>query len=202
MKDLWLDPQQWDLSSLQTQWAQAEPFPYVIFDGLLSEEHQEELLAAFEEEPCELMRDEIFTFTASGKSPITPALRAFRASLESAEVRDAIRAITQKETQRVELRGYAYQAGHYLLPHSDHQQEQGRKLAFAYYVKTPAPVLGGELELYSCKYHEGEIVETRSVTVLQPTPNRMVLFHVGDESLHQVREVLEGTRLSLSGWFF
>jgi hypothetical protein len=202
MTNLWLNPQHWPLSSLQTQWAQAKPFPYAVFDALLSEDHQAELLAAFEEEPCEILRDEIFTFMASAKSPVTPALCAFRSALQSPEVRHAIHAITQKQTQRVELRGYAYQPGHYLLPHSDHQQEIGRKLAFAYYVKTPTPVIGGELELFECKYHQQEIVETNSVTILQPVPNRMMLFHVGDESLHQVREVLEGTRLSVSGWFF
>ena len=202
MNNTWLTPQQWNLSSLRAQWAQAKPFPYVLFDDLLSEANQAELLAAFEDEPCELLRDEIFTFMASAKSPVTPPLRAFRSALEDRAVLDAICAVTQKNTQRVELRGYAYQPGHYLLPHSDHQQELGRKLAFAYYVKTPSPVVGGELELFSCKYQEQEIIETRSVTILQPSPNRMVLFQVGDESLHQVREVLEGTRLSISGWFF
>ena len=198
----WLNPQTWNLTDLRAQWSQAKPFPYVILEDLLSEAHQAELLAAFEDEPCEVLRDEIFTFMASAKHPTTQALRAFHSALGSEAVRDALYAVTQKKTQRVELRGYAYQPGHYLLPHSDHQQEQGRRLAFAYYVKTPAPVLGGELELFDCEYRDGEIVETRAVTQLLPTPNRMVLFHVGEESLHQVREVLEGTRLSLSGWFF
>jgi Rps23 Pro-64 3,4-dihydroxylase Tpa1-like proline 4-hydroxylase len=202
MTNLWLTPKQWKLSLLQDDWTKAKPFPYVVFDELLSEKHQEELLAAFDEEPCELLRDEIFEFMVSAKIPVTKAIQAFRAALESPDVLSALQAITKKQAQRVELRGYAYQSGHYLLPHSDHQLDMGRKLAFAYYVKTPEKVVGGELELFDCRYEGEEIVETRSVTLLAPIPNRMILFHVGDESLHQVREVLEGTRLSISGWFY
>ena len=32
--------------------------------------------------------------------------------------------------------------------------------------------------------------------------NRLVVFDVGDGSLHQVHEVLAGLRISLAGWFY
>ncbi len=34
------------------------------------------------------------------------------------------------------------------------------------------------------------------------TANRLVVFDVSDVSLHQVREVLAGLRISLAGWFY
>jgi Rps23 Pro-64 3,4-dihydroxylase Tpa1-like proline 4-hydroxylase len=66
-------------------------------------------------------------------------------------------------------------------------------LAFAYYLPTPAPPEGGELELFR---------GFESARVIEPRPNRLVVFDVGDGTLHQVREVLAGLRLSLAGWFY
>ena len=101
------------------------------------------------------------------------------------------------------MRAYAYCAGHYLLPHTDHQQGVGRALAYAYYFPSPEPPEGGELELFRCTLHEdGEIVAIESACLVEPRPNRLVVFDVSDVSLHQVREVLAGLRPSLSGWFY
>jgi Rps23 Pro-64 3,4-dihydroxylase Tpa1-like proline 4-hydroxylase len=48
----------------------------------------------------------------------------------------------------------------------------------------------------------GEIALTVSARVIEPRSNRLVVFEVGDVSLHQVREVCAGLRISLAGWFY
>jgi len=41
-----------------------------------------------------------------------------------------------------------------------------------------------------------------SARLIEPRPNRLVVFDVSDVSLHQVREVVGGLRISLAGWFY
>ena len=91
------------------------------------------------------------------------------------------------------MRAYAYRPGHYLLPHTDHQDGLLRQLAYAYYLPSPEPPTGGELELFA---------NMQSAKLIAPRDNRLVIFEVGDTSLHQVREVLSGLRISLAGWFY
>jgi Rps23 Pro-64 3,4-dihydroxylase Tpa1-like proline 4-hydroxylase len=198
----WLDLAGRDPAALSLRWREAKPFPHFLLDDAFSPAHEAALLAAFEDEPCELLRDEIFSFLVSAKQPQGEAFSALRASWSEPDFLRLLGDITGKTLSRVELRGYAYQAGHYLLPHSDHQHEVGRQLAFAYYVRTPWEIAGGELELFSCVSEGGEIVQTTPAGRIAPIANRLVIFHVGDESLHQVCEVLAGTRLSVSGWFY
>ena len=99
------------------------------------------------------------------------------------------------------MRAYAYRPGHYLLPHSDHQHGLQRVLAYAYYLPSPQPAAGGELELFRCRIDNDAIVATDSELLIEPRANRLVVFDVSDVSLHQVREVVGGLRISLAGWF-
>jgi Rps23 Pro-64 3,4-dihydroxylase Tpa1-like proline 4-hydroxylase len=102
----------------------------------------------------------------------------------------------------VDMRAYAYRPGHYLLPHTDHQDGLARVLAYAYYLPSPEPPRGGELELFACELAGGEITSVSSGRVIEPRANRLVVFDVSDASLHRVHEVLAGLRLSLAGWFY
>jgi Rps23 Pro-64 3,4-dihydroxylase Tpa1-like proline 4-hydroxylase len=100
------------------------------------------------------------------------------------------------------MRAFAYRPGHYLLPHTDHQAGLERLLAYAYYLPSPESPRGGELELYRCELKDGELAVTEPATRIEPKPWRLVVFDVSDVSLHQVREVLGGLRISLAGWFY
>lgn len=161
-----------------------------------------ELLAILDEEPVETFASEVYLFDASTPEPRTEALRRLRETFCDA-FGPPLSRITEKTLRRVDMRAYAYREGHYLLPHSDHQPGVGRALAFAYYAPSPEPPVGGELELFHCETNgEGEIVATESALVIEPKSDRLVVFDVGDLSLHQVREVMSGLRVSLSGWFY
>jgi Rps23 Pro-64 3,4-dihydroxylase Tpa1-like proline 4-hydroxylase len=196
-------PSTWDLPALAARFRKARPFPHLILDDFIADHCRADLLDAFGEEPCTRFHDEIFDLLASAPNLEHPVLQSFRDELASADILTAFHHITGKRVSRIEMRGYGYESGHYLLPHADHQRGIGRALAYAYYLDTPFPAEGGELELFDCTFDAiGEIIATTPAGRITPTPNRFVLFDVGDASLHQVREVTAGARFSLSGWYY
>jgi len=190
-----------DDGKLAEAWRAAQPFPHLVFDDFVPADALPELLAILEEEPVERYEGDIFTFDASAPEPQTDELRRLRDAFAST-LAPPLSRITTKQVSRADMRAYAYRVGHYLLPHSDHQVGLGRALAFAYYLPSPEPPDGGELELFRCRAEHGALVSTESALLIEPRPNRLVVFDVSDVSLHQVREVLGGLRISLAGWFY
>lgn len=188
-----------DEAALAAEWSGATPFPHVVIDDFAGD--AEALLAILDEEAVERYEGEIALFDASAPEPVTEDFRAIRASFASALAAPLTR-ITGKTVRTVDMRAYAYRPGHYLLPHTDHQDGLARVLAYAYYLPTPEPPVGGELELFACTLRDREITRVESGRVIEPRPNRCVVFDVSDASLHRVHEVLEGLRLSLAGWFY
>ncbi|MBZ0233154.1 MAG: 2OG-Fe(II) oxygenase [Deltaproteobacteria bacterium] len=189
------------IENLSKNWRAAAPFPHVVIDDVIPPDALGSLMAMLDEEPVDPYEGDLFTFDASAPEPRTDELRAARDDL-AATLAPVLSRVTGKAVTRADLRAFAYREGHYLLPHSDHQQGLGRALAYAYYLPSPEPPVGGELELYRCTIVAGEIVATESALLVEPRPNRLVVFDVSDVSLHQVREVVRGLRLSLAGWFY
>jgi hypothetical protein len=190
-----------DEAKLASAWRAASPFPHLVLDGFAPPEARADILAVLEEEPVEPYTGDIFAFEASAPAPRTVLLTGLRDAFGAA-LAPALSRITDKTVRRADMRAYAYRAGHYLLPHSDHQASAGRALAFAWYLASPEPPRGGELELFACRMDGEAIVETSSACLIEPRPDRLVVFDVSDVSLHQVREVLGGLRISLAGWFY
>jgi hypothetical protein len=199
---MWRLGSSWDdEAAIAEAWRTAAPFPHLVFDAFLPEGALPDLLAILEEEPVADYEGDIFAFEASSPEPRTDALRGLRDSF--AEILAApLSRITGKALRRADMRAFAYRVGHFLLPHSDHQEGVGRALAYAYYVPSPEPPEGGELELFTCEMSGSEIVRTTSARLIEPRANRLVVFDVSDVSLHQVREVMGGLRVSLAGWLY
>jgi len=190
-----------DELALARAWRAARPFPHLIVDDVLAAADLGPLLELLEEEPVEPYEGDIFAFEATAPEPRTAAVRALRDDF-AATFAPPLARITGHPVRRVDLRAYAYRVGHYLLPHTDHQVALGRVLAYAYYLPSPEPPIDGALELFRCEVAAGELVVTEPAQRIAPRPNRLVVFEVGETSLHQVREVLGGQRLSLAGWFY
>ena len=188
-----------DEAALARAWAAATPFPHVVIDDAVAD--PDALLAILEEEAVERYEGEIALFDASAPEPATPEFRAVRDAFADAFAAPLSR-ITGKPVRTVDMRAYAYRPGHYLLPHTDHQDGLARVLAYAYYLPSPEPPTGGELELFACELAGREITRVAAGHVIEPVANRLVVFDVSDASLHQVREVMAGLRLSLAGWFY
>lgn len=199
---MWRTSAAWgDEAGLAERWRAATPFPHLVFDDFVGDEALTEIFAILEEEPVEHYRGDIHAFDASPPEPATEALRTLARSFAAAYA-PALGRITGKTVSRVDMRAYAYRRGHFLLPHTDHQQGVGRQLAYAWYLPSPEPPEDGALELFQCDVDGGAIVRTVSARVIAPRANRVVFFDVSDVSLHQVREVLGGLRVSLAGWFY
>lgn len=179
-----------DEGAIAREWQQARPFPHIVVDDAVA--NLAPIFAALDEEPAAPYEADLFVFEATAPEPATAELRAVRDGFASA-LAPVLSRVTGRAVSRADMRGYAYRAGHYLLPHSDHREGLARSLAYAYYVPSPEPPAGGELELFD---------GFTSATLIEPRGNRLVVFEVSDRSLHQVREVLAGVRLSLAGWFY
>lgn len=190
-----------DERALADAWQRARPFPHLVVDDFVARDELTELFAVLDEEAVDGYEGDIFRFDASPPEPATAEFRALRDELAAA-LAPRLSRITGKPVSRVDMRAYAYRPGNYLLPHTDHQDGLARALAYAYYLPSPEPPRGGELELFACRVERGEIAATESALVIEPRPNRLVVFDVSDVSLHQVREVLGGLRISLAGWFY
>ena len=197
-----LGPAWRDEDALARAWRSAQPFPHVVIDDFAPAAALPGLLALLDDEGVAAYEGDLFAFDATAPAPTTGELRELRDAFGAA-LAGPLSRITGKPVARADLRAYAYRVGHYLLPHSDHQDGLARALAFAYYLPSPEPPRGGELELYRCGVGaDGELGSTESACVIEPRANRLVVFDVSDVSLHQVREVLGGLRLSLAGWFY
>ncbi len=190
-----------DEAKLAESWRAAAPFPHLVLDDFLAADRLPDLLAILDEEPVETRARDIYVFDASAPEPATDGLRALREDFGRTYA-PVLSRITGKTLGRVDMRAFAYRPGHYLLPHTDHQPGFDRQIAYAYYVPSPEPPADGALELYRCELEGAEIVATESARVIEPRANRIVFFDVSDVSLHQVREVLGGLRISLAGWFY
>jgi Rps23 Pro-64 3,4-dihydroxylase Tpa1-like proline 4-hydroxylase len=190
-----------DEGALAAAWRAAEPFPHVVLDDMLADDGLAALLAVLDEESVDGYEGDIFRFDASAPEAVSPEFCRMRDEFAAA-LAPALSRITGKAVTSVDMRAYSYRPGHYLLPHSDHREGLTRVLAYAYYLPSPEPPEGGELELFACRVESGEIVATDSARLIEPRSNRLVVFDVSDVSLHQVREVVGGMRLSLAGWFY
>lgn len=196
-----IDPSRWDAGLLRDAWGAATPFPHVVMDDVAPPAVLAELAAAFEVEDASRIQDEIFDVMASGRELVEPALRRFRDDLDAPDTRAWVEAVTGMPVARADARAFAYLEGHYLLPHAD-DDDGHRRVAYAFYVQNLGPLEGGELELFACTREGDVITETRAAGRIEPRPNRWVLFEVSPRSLHQVREVTAGGRLSIAGWFY
>jgi hypothetical protein len=197
----WIDFSRWDVTALTAAWRAARPFPHIIVDDVLREDELMQLRVAVSREPHHGHFDHFYEMMGSPNPVEHPVLREFEAALGAETTLATIAAISGKPVTRVEMRSYVYLAGNFLLPHSDFHHELDRLVAYAYYLLPRETSIGGELELFDCDMEGDDVVATRSALTIEPRGNRMVIFDVSPGSLHQVREVTAGGRVSLSGWF-
>lgn len=203
---LTLSPRRWLEGDAAARFRAATPFAHLVVDDFVPERVHAELRAAFDDEDAERLQDEIFDVTASASPPVSGALAAFHAALEDRSVLDVVSEIAGEPLVSVETRAYVYASGQYLLPHADRDEGRRRALAYAFYVDAMKDdegrdLEGGELDLYETEMRDGDIVRATVRTTIAPRANRCALFAVGPASLHRVREIRAGVRLSLAGWF-
>jgi Rps23 Pro-64 3,4-dihydroxylase Tpa1-like proline 4-hydroxylase len=197
-----IDAGAWNLRVLERRWQRSLPFRHIVMPNAVGAEDCALLTAALDEEPAERMANEIYEVNATGEQLTQPALTALREELTGEAMLTALRTLSGKRVTHVKARGYAYTSGHYLLPHADRDVDSLRRVAFVLYVAVSDDLEGGELELFHCETEMGQIIATDPAGRIAPQVGTLVLFDVSETSLHQVREVIRGTRGSISGWFY
>lgn len=196
-----LDLRRWDPAALAASWRDARPFPHVILDDFLHPVSLQELREAVASEAHAADSSDFFEFMGSATPMQHATLARFTGEMGGEPTRAFVAAITGKPSRGIEMRSYVYLAGSYLLPHSDHRTGLPRVISYAYYLVGASHCIGGELELFAC-HHDGEEIDSAEPALLiEPRPNRLVIFDVSPVSLHQVREVTLGGRVSLAGWY-
>ncbi len=186
----WLEFAPLDTDALAAQWRAAAPFPHVQVESLISDKALSALRYGVSAEPHWPNRSELYEMMASGDEVTNRMLGRFATAIRAPEFMAAVTAITGKSVSSVQVRSYVYLEGSYLLPHTDLGDGSERRVAWIFYLSERTACEGGELELF------GE-----PPTLIEPIANRLVLMDVSDDSLHQVREVTRGARISLAGWF-
>ena len=117
-------------------------------------------------------------------------------SFWQSDVREFIQAITQTELKTIDMSGFIYESGDYLLAHDD--KLEGRKIAYILNLSENFKEAdGGQLDLFETK----EEHPIRIVKSIPPTFNTLTIFKVLPTSFHQVREITKKKRLSIAGWF-
>ena len=187
-----------DLDPAAHAFRTAAPFAHLVLDDAVEAHQLARMAAAFDDEPQLLIENEIYLHLRSSEPPMTGPLRDFCAALQASCA--TVARLCGQPLSRAGGSAYVYLPGHYLLPHSDSRQSEGRAVAYAFYVG--APEAGGALELFACERRDDQIVRTEPVKRIEPRANRLVLFEVHDFALHQVCEVLAGARTSIAGWFY
>ena len=191
-----LGPAWRDEPALAAAWRAAEPFPHLVIDDFQPGGTLARILELLDDEHVDRYEADLFAFEATAPEPASEGLRALRDDF-ARMLGPPLSRITGTPVARADMRAYAYRPGHYLLPHSDHQDGLDRRLAYACYLPSPELPAGGELELYRVAPDA-----ITSAKLVAPRANRIAFFDVSDRSLHQVREVTAGLRLSLAGWFY
>jgi Rps23 Pro-64 3,4-dihydroxylase Tpa1-like proline 4-hydroxylase len=195
-----LDVSRWKIADLRAEWCAARPFAHVILDDFLPAADLAALREAVAREAHYANTTDFYEVMASELPPRGERLTGLARELDGA--RRFFSDVSNKPLGRVDLRSYVYLGGSFLLPHSDAGADAMRQVAWAYYLLPRSSSTGGELELFDCAMHGDEIIAATSGKLIEPVENRFVFFDVTPASLHQVREVTSGGRVSLSGWFY
>ncbi len=203
MKNSWLNLKL-DLSELKTQFQTNKPFEHISILDLFNPNNLEELIKELNKLDYYLEDHDLYQFlrTIDFKHIQNEKVKEFRDFIFSEDFVSIIEKIVGFDLVRNKGDLHSLKLGntHYLLCHDD--QVQDRSIAFILNLSVNwKEEYGGSLDLFSVdsKNEPKEIVKK-----IIPKFNQFNMFKVSDKSFHQISEVEveDGSRLSISGWFY
>jgi 2OG-Fe(II) oxygenase superfamily len=189
-----------DLKSLQSDYRNAKPYPYLVFDDLFSAAALDGILSEMPDWDSETLvrQREDYITKASLRSAVDMGDRTFEfvSAIHSAPFLYLVSQITGVEALLPDP--YMTGAGLTIMPeggrfavhadrNTDHYCGLKRRLAMLIYLnKDWSPDLGGQLELW-------DTAATECQKAITPDFNRVVFFEVEDVNFHAVRPVTKGS---------
>lgn len=171
-----------------------KPFPHLIIDDLVN--NLDDLKEACKGLDLIESNSDLYNFLRTDDFVISknPVIVKFLADMKKriiplvAEIVD-----TPLDNTKLSIDYFEYHKGHYLLCHDDEVDD--RIVAFVFYLNDMKENQGGELVIYD--------TELNPVKTITPKANSLLIFKLKKgESFHEVKEVLSGTRKTITGWFY
>ncbi|HLC52212.1 MAG: hypothetical protein A2639_01965 [Candidatus Staskawiczbacteria bacterium RIFCSPHIGHO2_01_FULL_34_27] len=190
----WINQNYLAPEKLSQKFLNNKPFPYLELKDFFIKNKLIQVLKALSKESFYLKDSDLFTFfqTNDLKSTKNKTLHNFRTFLKSKEFGVYLTSITGKNySDSIDCFGTIYQDTNYLLPHDD--QLEKRKLAYFIYLTNLRKQDGGSLCLYKNDFVAAKIT---------PKLNTFAFFEVSKNSLHEVEEVINKRRITITGWFY
>ncbi len=182
-----------DAGKLKKQFISAKPFPHSVLKNVFSEKIEDVCAALLKEKFYDVNTD-LYQFrqTNDCRKAKQKAEKEFYKFFSSKEFIAFVSELTGMKLKSIDMSGFVYIDGDYLLPHDD--RLSGRKIAYVVNLsKNFTDADGGALQLFKGK---------KIVKSIPPAFNMMTLFKVSPNSVHQVQEVMsKKKRISLAGWF-
>jgi Rps23 Pro-64 3,4-dihydroxylase Tpa1-like proline 4-hydroxylase len=180
----------------KTFWRQ-KPFPHHVLRGFLTPALAAGLRARLLEQEFQRKEADLFSFRQTSQDlQSVPAFKEFVDFWGSREFLAYIKSITGIPVRGIDMSGFVYGSGDYLLPHDD--RLFGRRIAYVLNLSQGFERGdGGALALFTAR----QGIPGRIVKLITPAYNTLVLFEVSPRSFHQVDEVLaDKERVSIAGW--
>ena len=176
-----------------------KPFLHFVLKDFFVKNKIEAVRKALLQHNFEQKNADLFSFqqTQEIKQTDDLILQEFYKFFGSGEFRDYVGRLTKTKLKSIDMSGFIYSSGDYLLPHDDRLET--RKVAYVVNLsKDFTKKDGGALDLFTTKKNHPQKI-AKSYT---PAFNTLFLFKVTRKSFHQVNEVLSNKkRLTLTGWF-
>lgn len=182
------------LKKLHKDYAQNKPFPHLRLPDFFDKQSITKVAQDLKKETFVKADADLFSFQQCNdlKHSKHQWLKGLRNYLLSPEFIIWLSYITGENLKKeLDISGFIYNDTDHLLPHDD--KLEGRKVAFVINLSTVKPSQGGQLDLFK----GNKIAKSYS-----PEWNSLVIFTVKPgTTLHQVREVINGKRVTIAGWF-
>lgn len=202
--DEWVSPKYLDypaVRKLKRKYRQQRPFPHHALPGFFRVDKIRKVRKALLKQDFKRKEADLFSFWQTPqdiRQVKNPTLRSFYRLFNSKEFKQYVGWLTStKLSQKLDMSGFVYSDGDYLLPHDD--RLESRKVAFVVNISHGFKKRdGGSLGMFTTR----ESHPFRMTKQYVPQFNTLFLFTVTRKSFHQVNEVQANKqRVSFAGWF-
>lgn len=186
----WLHPGK----NIKDKFSAAKPFPHLVLKDFFTESFAKEIEKAVQDITLVRQESDLFSFAQSEDLRLlkNQVLKELHSLLNSREMKEwMLNATGIKADDEIDGSVFLYEPADYLLPHDDTLEK--RRIAYTYHLSTLSTSKGGALEFFKGN--------DKAISI-PPKFNTLIVFGVKEKiTVHQVSEVMDAERWSVSGWF-